>query len=192
MLTFHQIFLRLPILIMAMLSLLFAAGCQTGNRPPPLQAMDQKVDLERFVGDWYVLANIPTFLERGAHNAIESYSLNDDGSIATVFTFNRNSFDGKVRTLRPTGFVYNHETHAEWRMQFLWPFKAAFLIIYLDPEYETTIIGVPGRSYLWIMARSPQIPEEQLQSLVDFAIAEGHDIKKIQRVPQQSLEERSR
>jgi apolipoprotein D and lipocalin family protein len=177
---------------MAMLSLLFAAGCQTGNRPPPLQAMDQEVDLERFMGDWYVLANIPTFLERGAHNAVESYSLNDDGSIATVFTFNRNSFDGKVRTLRPTGFVYNHETNAEWRMQFLWPFKAAFLIIYLDPEYETTIIGVPGRSYLWIMARSPRIPEDQLQSLIDFAVAKGHDIEKIQRVPQQSLEERNR
>lgn len=177
---------------MAILSLLFAAGCQTGHRSPPLVAMDQKVDIDRFMGDWYVLANIPTFLERDAHNAVENYSLNEDGSIATIFTFNRKSFDGKVRTLRPTGFIHNHETNAEWRMQFLWPFKAAYLIIYLDQDYETTIIGVPGRSYLWIMARSPQIPEEQLQKLIDFAAATGHDIDKIQRVPQQSLEERGR
>lgn len=174
-----------------MLALVLAAGCQTGKRLPPLEAMDQTVDLPRFMGDWYVVANIPTFLERGAHNAVETYSLNDDGSIPTVFRFNRGSFDGPVRTLRPTGFIHNEETRAEWRMQFLWPFKAAYLIIYLDEDYETTIIGVPGRSYLWIMARSPQIPEEQLQALIDFAVAKGHDPDLIQKVPQQSLEERT-
>ena len=37
------------------------------------------VDLERFMGDWYVIANIPTFIEKGATNAIESYKLMDDG-----------------------------------------------------------------------------------------------------------------
>ena len=36
------------------------------------------VDLDRFMGDWYVIANIPTFLEKGAHNAVERYDLNDD------------------------------------------------------------------------------------------------------------------
>ena len=45
----------------------------------------QQVDLERFMGDWYVIASIPTFLERGAHNAVERYRLDDDGSIETVF-----------------------------------------------------------------------------------------------------------
>ncbi|MDH3935419.1 MAG: lipocalin family protein, partial [Gammaproteobacteria bacterium] len=38
------------------------------------------VDINRFMGDWYVIANIPTFVETGAHNAIESYALNADGS----------------------------------------------------------------------------------------------------------------
>lgn len=170
---------------------LFAAGCQSSGRQPPLQAMDRKVDLERYMGDWHVIANIPTFIERGAHNALESYELNDDGTIATTFRFNRGSFDGPVRTLRPTGFVHNTETNAEWRMQFLWPFKAAFLIIYLDEDYQTTLVGVPGRRYLWIMARDPIIPEERFQELLEVAAATGHDVEKIQRVPQQPLEERA-
>jgi len=29
------------------------------------------VDLERFMGDWYVVANIPTTIEKGAHNAVD-------------------------------------------------------------------------------------------------------------------------
>ena len=33
------------------------------------------------MGDWYVIANIPTFIERDAFNAIESYELDSDGNI---------------------------------------------------------------------------------------------------------------
>ncbi len=32
------------------------------------------------MGSWYVIANIPNFLEKGAHNAVETYELDDDGT----------------------------------------------------------------------------------------------------------------
>ena len=60
------------------------ASCASSG--PEMETVDY-VDLERFMGDWYVIANIPTFLEKGAHNAVETYALNDDGTIATTFTF---------------------------------------------------------------------------------------------------------
>ena len=60
------------------------ASCASSG--PEMETVDY-VDLERFVGDWYVIANIPTFLEKGAHNAVETYELNDDGTIATTFVF---------------------------------------------------------------------------------------------------------
>ena len=41
------------------------------------------VDLEKFMGDWYVIANIPTFIEKGAVNAIESYKLDSKGRVKT-------------------------------------------------------------------------------------------------------------
>ena len=46
------------------------------------------------MGDWYVIANIPTFIEKDAYNAIESYRLDDDGTVATTFRFNKGSLDG--------------------------------------------------------------------------------------------------
>src|SRR5690606_3616610 len=76
--------------------LVLLAGCQSG-RHPPMPTVDH-VDLPRFVGDWYVIANIPTWLERGAHNAVENYALADDGTIATTFTFRAGSFDGPLKT----------------------------------------------------------------------------------------------
>ena len=54
-------------------------------------AGDAPVDVDRFMGDWYVIANIPTFAEKGAHNAVESYRLDADGTIATTTTNYDNS-----------------------------------------------------------------------------------------------------
>jgi apolipoprotein D and lipocalin family protein len=68
-------------------------------------------------------------------------------------------------------------------MQFIWPFKAAYLIAYLDADYQTTIIGVPDRDYAWIMARTKTLPEARYQELVDFLAKTGHDTSKLRRVP---------
>ena len=66
------------------------------SRGPEMKTVEY-VDLERFMGSWYVIANIPTFLEKGAHNAVETYELDDDGSIMTTFTFRKDSFDGEQK-----------------------------------------------------------------------------------------------
>ena len=142
------------------------------------------VNLERFMGDWYVIANIPTFLETGAHNAIENYALNEDGTIATTFTFREDSFDGELKEFTPKGFIRNEETNALWGMRFIWPIKADYRIVYLDDDYTQTIIGRQKRDYIWIMARTPSIPEDDYRKLIDFAASIGYDASEIQRVPQ--------
>lgn len=173
------------------LGLLAALGsaCATTGGLPPLRAIDRPVDLERFMGDWYVLASIPIDLpfvsEADSYNGVESYHLNDKGVIETTYTFRDGGFDGPLRRQSPKGFVHNEETNAEWRMQFVWPFKAAYLIVHLDEDYQQTIIGVPDRGHAWIMARTPSIPEEEYQALVDLLVEMGHDISTLRRVPQQ-------
>lgn len=144
----------------------------------------QKVDLPRFMGKWYVIANIPTFIEKGAHNAVEEYRLLENGEIDTVFTFRDGSFEGKEKRYNPRGFVVNRETNAEWRMQFFWPIKSEFLISYLDPAYSQTIIARTKRDYVWIMARTPSISGEDYKKLIAFLAANGYDTAKIQAVPQ--------
>lgn len=61
-------------------------------------------------------------------------------------------------------------------MQFVWPFKATYLIAYLDDSYETTIIGVPDRGYVWIMSRSKTLPEARYNELVKWLVDNGHDV----------------
>lgn len=143
-----------------------------------------QVDLSRFMGDWYVIANIPTFLERGAHNAVESYALDSDGTVATTFRFRKGGFDGPERVYRPRGFVIPGTGNARWGMQFVWPFKGDFRIVWLDPDYSTVVIGRAKRDYVWIMARTPIIPEAKYQEILAFVGTLGYDTRLVQRVPQ--------
>ena len=133
------------------------------------------VDIERFMGDWYVIANIPTYFEKNAYNPLESYRLDEDGSIATTFSFNAGSFDGEQKVFRPRAFVTDLVSNAVWGMQFVWPIKADYRIVYLDEDYQTTIIGRNNLDYVWIMARSPQISEQSYSELEKFVMALGYD-----------------
>ena len=162
-------------------------GCAAA-RKPTLQPLDREIDLERFMGRWYVLAHIPidNFLasEADAFNAVEEYELAEDGTIATTFTFRAGGFDGPEKKFEPTGFVHDERSKTEWRMQFLWPFKSAYLIVHLDDDYEKTIIGVPDRSHAWLMARSPEIPEAEYRELVGLLERMGYDLDGLRKVPQ--------
>jgi len=171
--------LRKSLLILSGAVLL--SGCQASL--PALETVDH-VDLERFMGDWYVIANIPTFVEKGAHNAVESYRLDEDGTIATTFTFRKDAFDGPEKQYHPRGFVRNTESNAEWGMQFIWPFKGDYRIIYLADDYSTTIIGRNKRDYVWLMARSPEMSADAYREAVQFIERAGYDTSALQRVPQ--------
>jgi apolipoprotein D and lipocalin family protein len=144
----------------------------------------ENVDLERFMGNWYVIANIPTSLEKGAHNAVESYRLDKDGSIATTFTFRDGSFDGPEKVMRPRGFVRDRDSNAVWGMQFIWPIKAEYLIAHVDDDYTETIVARSRRDYVWVMARTPQMPRADFERLRKQVADLGYDVSKLQMVPQ--------
>ncbi len=138
----------------------------------PIETVDY-VDLNRFMGDWYVIANIPTFIEKDAYNAVESYRLDKDGTVATTFRFNKGSLDGPLKEYHPRGFVRDTQSNAVWGMQFIWPFKAEYRIIYLTDDYSVTVIGRTKRDYVWIMSRKPAIPADEYTRIINFLKAAG-------------------
>ena len=169
-----------PVFLIA--ALLLLGGCQSAPRPPLVTV--PKVELERFMGDWYVIASIPTFIEKGAHNAVESYRLAADGTIETTFTFRADGFDGPQKRYTPRGFVLDRDSNAVWGMQFIWPIKADYRIVHLAPDYSQTVIGREARDYVWIMARTPEIPEADYARLVELVGRQGYDVSRIRKVPQ--------
>jgi apolipoprotein D and lipocalin family protein len=147
------------------------------STPLPPAAVVANVDLPRFMGDWYVVATIPTWIERDVKNPVEHYELNANGSIATTFSYRR---DGVARSLGMTGFVDQKGSGAVWSMQPFWPVRAEYLVVYLDEGYEYAIVGRSKRDYLWVMARSAVIDQGKLEELVNVAVEMGYDRGKIE------------
>jgi len=141
------------------------------------------VDLNRFMGDWYVLAHVPARAERAAYDAVESYAMRPDGSIDTTYTFRRGGHEGPEKVMRPRGYVVKGTGGAEWRMQFFWPIRLEYLIAWIDDGYTETIIARTKRDYLWIMARSPHVDSVRLEQLIDRAVDLGYHRADVRIVP---------
>src|SRR5665213_3465354 len=94
------------------------------------------VDLARFMGSWYVIAGIPSILEKNAYNAVETYQLQPSGHIATSFRYRNKSFGNPVKTIHSTGFVTPNTGNAVWGIQLVWPIKAQYLVAYLADDYS--------------------------------------------------------
>ncbi|HEV2285166.1 MAG TPA: lipocalin family protein [Steroidobacteraceae bacterium] len=163
------------------LGLLSAAG---GCRSRPPLAIEPHVDVPRFMGDWYVIACIPTRIERAAYAPKESYRLDPDGRVRTVFTFRDGAFDGPSKTYTPVGFVRAGSGGAVWGMRFVWPIEADYRIMYVDPDYTLTVIGREKRDYAWIMARAPRIAAADYERLRTLLASQGYDVSALRRMPQ--------
>ncbi len=176
----NRVLSRLTALAAVLLASVFGGGCQTTQK----LATVPSVDLERFMGDWYVIAAIPVSIEKNSYNGVESYRLNADGSIATTYTFREGAFDGPQKSYHPTGFVRNRQTNAEWGMQFFWPIRAEYLITYVADDYSATVISRSALDSAWIMARKPVLPDAELARLTQLLREQGYDISKLRLVPQ--------
>jgi apolipoprotein D and lipocalin family protein len=152
-----------------------------GNEPIETVA---EVDLDRFMGKWYVISHIPTFIEDEAYNAIETYERGKRNRIETTFTFNNGAFDGPFKKHTPVGFVRPDTGNAVWGMQFIWPIKAEYRIIWLNDDYTITVIGRTARDFVWVMAREPSIDDDTASAIRTFLAEQGYDINEIREVPQ--------
>lgn len=146
----------------------------------------ESIDINQFMGSWYVLAGRFTFLEKEVHNGVEKYTWNKEKDrIDVEFTYNKGSLTGSKKLIPQTAKIYNQTTNSHWKVSPLWPFKFDYLVVAIDKNYQWTAIGVPNQKYLWIMARDWKNPESIIEDAIKQLDKVGYDTKNLIRVPQQ-------
>ena len=146
---------------------------------------EAQVDLERYMGAWHVIANIPYFAERGKVATRDEYALRDDGRIENVFVY-RKSFDGPEKRIKAVARVLPDSGNAHWRVRFFGLFSTHYLILDVDPRYRWALIGHPSRKYAWVFGREAVMDETLYQSLLDRLEHHGYDRDSLKRVPQRA------
>jgi apolipoprotein D and lipocalin family protein len=165
-----------------MAAFLVFGGCTSMS--PPLHTVSH-VDLPRYMGDWYVIGNIPYFAEKNCFDSIESYALRPDGDIDNWFTCREKSFDAPMkRKASALATVKDKTSNARWRVKFFKVISVQYLILDLDPNYQWVAVGHPSRKYGWIMARTKTLPDSTYDAILHRLGDQGYDTGKFHKVPQ--------
>jgi len=170
-------------IILAIIMLTLLTSCKSAALKENTMTIPY-VEINRFMGPWYVIGIIPNFMEKNAVNGIETYTLKENNKIGIEYRFNVKTPQGKEKVMHPKAYIYDTKTNAEWRVQFFWPIKFPYLVIDLAEDYHYTVIGVPNKKFVWIMAREPQIEETEYADILTRLQQKGYDIAKIKKMPQ--------
>ena len=166
------------------LSLALAAYSFASTRKAPPLASSAQVDLPKYMGRWWVIANIPYFAENGKVATADVYALKPNGRIDNVFAY-RKAFDQPEQKMQAEARVYPGTNNTHWQVRF-WGglIRAQLVILEVSPDYQWAIIGNPDRSLAWVFARNPVMDHAQLKTLSDKFRKYGYDPAKLKRVPQ--------
>lgn len=155
-------------------------GCSSTNYAP-LETVDN-VDVKRYLGKWYEIANLPNSFQKGCSCTSAEYELIDSTTIRVI---NRCKKDGEIDDANGKAFLVEGTGNAKLKVQFFWPFRGDYWIIDLDKEnYSYAVVGTPSRKYLWILSRTPIMDESLYNSLLEKCKVKGFDVSKVVKTVQ--------
>jgi apolipoprotein D and lipocalin family protein len=174
-----------PLAILATVAAL--AGCSTSTterlRLPPLETVPH-VDLARYVGTWYEIASFPQSFQRGCVATTATYTTRDDGDVDVLNRCRKDALDGPEKSARGRARVVDAATNAKLEVSFFRPFWGDYWVVDLGTDYDWAVVGHPGRDYLWILSRTPTMPEATYEGILARLKTQGYDTSRLMRTLQ--------
>lgn len=151
---------------------LFLSGCL--GMPKGISPVEDFA-LDKYLGRWFEIARLDHSFERGLEQVTADYSLRDDGGVAVK---NR-GFSPEDREWREaTGKAYfvNSPDEGYLKVSFFGPFYGSYVVFDIDQEaYQYAFVSGPDLSYLWLLARTPEVSDDVIAEFIDKASALGFD-----------------
>ncbi|MEK9630104.1 MAG: lipocalin family protein [Nitrospinota bacterium] len=157
---------------------LLQSGCSTiPRKPSPDLQVVPYVDLDRYLGKWYEIALYPNWFEEGCFRSTAFYEKLEGGKIKVTNQCRMHEPEGELNEAIGIANIDDPITNAKLKVQFFWPFKGNYWIIDLDANYQYAVVSEPGRQYLWILSRSPNMDHQTLEALKEKIRSKGFDLK---------------
>jgi len=178
--------------ILLLLALGAAAGAAlaAGQSAPSPVTPIPSLDVPRYMGTWYEIARYPNrFQKNCAGSTTATYRLRPDKTVEVINRCRRadgrlDEAIGSARQLgAPDAPTLEVRFAPEWLslLPMVW---GDYWVIDLDPDYQLAAVSDPRRKYLWILSRTPTVPDETYQALLERLARQGFDLGKLQATPQ--------
>ncbi|MDQ1061396.1 lipocalin family protein [Stenotrophomonas sp. SORGH_AS_0282] len=175
------------VLLLSTLSLLSA--CAFGDsKPTPVPTVSTPasapIDLQKFMGTWYVIGRVPNPVERGHVASVNQYTLRGDQKVAITYRF-RDGFSQPQQELTVRASVDEESGNHNWRTWFYKVVPTHTRVLEVAPDYSWAMLGYPGREMAWIFARKPDMDKDLYKELATRLRDQyGVNTDKLKRVPQ--------
>ena len=158
------------------LGFIFLVGCDVA--PDHVQPINN-FELNRYLGTWYEIARLDHSFERGLEQVTANYSLRSGGGVKVI---NRgfNPEKNKWKEAEGKAYFVGEPDIGQLKVSFFGPFYGGYNIIELDKDdYQYSMVCGPNLSYLWILARNPNLDQQVVERLVAKAGTLGFDTNKL-------------
>ena len=153
----------------------------------PIACSGQKVDNspvssfipDNYLGNWFEIARFDHGFERDVQFATARYTMTDKGTIKVI-----NSGIRKGKTKTSVGKAKFTDTPGMLRVSFFGPFYSDYIVMMLADDYSYALVGSKSQNYLWILSRTPQLPERTMNAILTEARSRGYDTEKLIMVDQ--------
>ena len=139
----------------------------------------KEFELDRYLGTWYEIARLDHSFERGLNNITAEYSLRDDGGVKVINRgFSRE--DNDWQQAEGKAYFVNQTDNGHLKVSFFGPFYGSYIVFELDKkDYQYAFVSGPDTSYLWLLAREPQVEKNVTELFVKRAQESGFDTSKL-------------
>jgi len=169
---------RLQASLFVLLATFMLTGC-TGV--PQGVTPVQGFQAERYLGTWYEIARLDHSYERGLSDVSATYQRRADGGIDVL---NKGYDPARKNWSEAKGRAYflDSPDTGSLKVSFFGPFYGGYHVMALDPEYRWAMVAGPDHDYFWILARTPSLPDDVLNTLLQTARQAGFDLQGLIRV----------
>jgi apolipoprotein D and lipocalin family protein len=169
--------MKKAISILAIVSFLIIVGSCSSKIPDGAKAVTP-FDSDKYLGKWYEIARIDFKHEKGLNNTTAEYSLNKDGSIKVDnrgFNVKKQEWEQAIGKAKFVG----DKNVARLKVSFFGPFYSGYNVIALDKDYQYALVAGQDLDYLWILSRTPEIPENIKNDYLGIATSVGYDTDRL-------------
>lgn len=148
------------------------AGCSSVPEIPAVHGFE----LHKYLGKWYEISRLPNWFERGMSEVTADYFLLEDGSVRVI---NRGIKNGREKSISGYARFAGKSDVGELEVSFFRPFYSPYRIIKLASDYRYSVVTDRDGDYLWVLSRTPQLPQEDMDEILRFLSAHGFETERL-------------
>lgn len=160
------------LLVLCCIGIFIACTSTSKNNAKPVG----NFEIERYLGDWYEIGRFDFKWEKNLKNVRANYSMNKNGSVNVINSGYDYVSKKEKHSIGKAKFASKQKDIASLKVSFFGPFYSSYTVIALDSEYKYALVAGANNKLLWILSRTPTIPDRIKEKYIQIAQELGYDL----------------